>query len=202
MWKESVEAAYDRLTKPVNDEVRSGMLNYYFSIREPAKALGFFPRRCTKFFDAWTMMQVSLELDRFEQAKKIARVCLDILGRRDDDFAKASMSDALAAYYLRIGEWQKALTVWQNAPAEPAFQRQRLCGIVKAHLLQALKAARAGLASLAADHEQSDLRTEIPLPGNSTLILDDAERELKGFEEVLEKLLPSIECPSICDGDI
>ena len=108
-WEPAVETAYERLRKPVADEVRSAMLNYYFSVRDPAKAFEFFPRRRMKFFDAWTMMQVCLELGRLKQAKKIARLCSEILAVAKDNFAKASMSDTLAAYYLRIGEWQSAL---------------------------------------------------------------------------------------------
>jgi hypothetical protein len=57
---------------------------------------------------------------------------------------KASMIDALDAYYLRIGDPESALNFWREAPAEPVFQRQRLCGIAKAHLLQALEAANSG----------------------------------------------------------
>src|SRR5436190_1093848 len=138
-WKNLVQIAYRRLSKPVKDQVRSAMLNYYFSVGEAAKAFEFFPHRPTKFFDAWTMMQVCLELGRLDEAKKVARYCSSLLATADDDFTKASMADALADYYLRIGNSESALKFWREAPAEPAFQRQRLCGIVKAHLLQALE---------------------------------------------------------------
>jgi tetratricopeptide (TPR) repeat protein len=192
-WEDSVERAYARLSKPVNDEVRSAMLNYYFSVREPAKAFEFFPRRHLKFFDAWTMMQVCLELGRLKQAKKVARLCSEILAVAKDNFTKASMSDALAAYYLQIGEWQQALRFWGQAAVEPAFQRQRLCGIVKVHLMQALAAARAGLASVAGSRRHPDFSAEIQLPGNDASMATDTERELKDLERAIEKLLPEVE---------
>src|SRR6478672_10451055 len=148
-WKNLVKTAYRRLSKPVNDQVRSAMLNYYFSVGEAARAFEFFPRRPTKFFDAWTMMQVCLELGRLGEAKKVARYCSGFLATAEDDFTRASMADAMASYCLWIGDPESALKLWREAPAEPVFQRQRHCGIVKAHLLQALEAARAGLAALA-----------------------------------------------------
>src|SRR4051812_43097946 len=125
-WKEEVENAYRRLSKPVSDQVRSAMLNYYFSVGEPAKAFQFFPRRSTRFFDAWTMMQVCLELNRMDEAKKIARYSLGVLGSAKDDFTRASMADAVATYYLRMGEYESAIKLWKEAPAEATFQRQRL----------------------------------------------------------------------------
>ena len=103
-WKNLVKTAYRRLSKPVNDQVRSAMLNYYFSVGEAARAFEFFPHRPTKFFDAWTMMQVCLELGRLDEAKKVARYCSGFLATADDDFTRASMADALASYCL--SDWR------------------------------------------------------------------------------------------------
>jgi tetratricopeptide (TPR) repeat protein len=188
-WRKAVENAYGRLKGPINDKVRSAMLNYYFSIGKSKMAFEFFPRRWTKFFDAWTMMQVCLELDRLDEAKKVARYCSGVLVATEDHFTKASMSDALAAYYLRIGDWDAALKFWQQAPAEPAFQRQRLCGIIKVHLIQALEATRAGLASVAANRQRPDLSNEIQLPGNNAALASDTECELNDLERAIARLL-------------
>jgi hypothetical protein len=123
-----------------------------------------------------------------EEAKNIARLCSRLLATAKDDFTKASMTDALATYHLRIGECEWALRLWRQAPAEPAFERQRLCGIVKVHLLQALQAAKAGLATVAETKEHPDLRPEIQLPGNTATLLSDTERELKDLECAIERL--------------
>jgi len=190
-WKNLVKTAYQRLSKPVNDQVRSAMLNYYFSVGEAARAFEFFPRRPTKFFDAWTMMQVCLELGRLDEAKKVARYCSGFLATADDDFTRASMVDALAAYYLHTGDPESALKLWREAPAEPTFQRQRLCGIVKAQLLQALQAAKAGLVTLARQNG-SDPSSEIRLPGNAATLISDAERELKDLQDGIKRLVPEM----------
>jgi hypothetical protein len=190
-WKNLVKTAYRRLSKPVNDQVRSAMLNYHFSVGEAARALKFFPHCPTKFFDAWTMMQVCLELGRLDEADKVARYCSGFLATADDDFARASMIDALAAYYLRTGDLESSLKLWRKAPAEPAFQRQRLCGIAKAHLLQALEAAKAGLAALAGQN-WSDPSSEIQLQGNAATPISDAERELEGLQDGIKRLIPEM----------
>jgi hypothetical protein len=167
------------------------MLNYYFSVGEAARAFEFFPRRPTKFFDAWTMMQVCLELGRLDEAKKVARYCSGFLATADDDFTRASMADALASYCLWIGDPESALKLWREAPAEPTFQRQRFCGIVKAQLLQALQAAKACLAALAGQN-WSDPSSETRLPGNGETIISDAQRELKDLQDGIKRLIPEM----------
>jgi hypothetical protein len=190
-FKRIVEHAYGQLSEPTDDQVHSAMLNYYFSVGEAARAFEFFPHRPTKFFDAWTMMQVCLELERLDEAKKVARYCSGLLATADDDFTRASMIDALAAYYLRTGDLESSLKLWRKAPAEPAFQRQRLCGIAKAHLLQALEAAKAGLAALAGQN-WSDPSSEIQLQGNAATPISDAERELEGLQDGIKRLIPEM----------
>jgi hypothetical protein len=167
------------------------MVNYYFSIDEAARAIEFFPQRPTKFFDAWTMMQVCLELGRLDEAKKVARYCSSLLATADDDFTRASMADALASYCLWIGDPESALKLWREAPAEPTFQRQRFCGIVKAQLLRTLQVAKAGLVTLARQNG-SDPSSEIRLPGNAATPISDAERELKDLQDGIKRLVPEM----------
>ena len=190
-WENLVKTAYRRLSQPVNDQVRSAMLNYYFSVGEAARAFDFFPRRPTKFFDAWTMIQVCLELGRLDEAKKAARYCSGFLAAADDDFTRASMADALASYCLWIGDPESALKLWREAPAEPTFQRQRFCGIVKAQLLQALEAAKAGLAALAGQN-WSHPSSEIRLPVNGAAPISDAEPELEDLQDGITRLIPEM----------
>jgi hypothetical protein len=101
------------------------------------------------------------------------------------------MIHALAAYYLRTGAPESALKLWGEAPAEPVFQRQRLCGIAKAHLLQALEAAKAALVTLAGQ-KWSDLGSEIRLPGNAATPISDTERELEDLQDGITRLIPEM----------
>jgi hypothetical protein len=184
-WIARVQDAYRRLNSSKGDQVRSAMLNFYFSIGDSAEAFTFFPDRSTKFFDAWTMMQVCLDLGKLSEAKKVARYCSGHLKSAADDFTKASMADALAAYYLRVGEPEQALQVWGEAPVEPAFLRQRLCGIVKARLLQALQAANAGMAAL------TEAEKDLQVPENTAMLVTTAETELKDLQARITRLLPN-----------
>jgi hypothetical protein len=167
-WQKQVELAYRRLTDRSDDRVRSAMLNFYFSINESNKAFLFFPRKSTKFFDAWTMMQVCLDLGRLDEAKKVARYCRGNLASAKDDFTRASMIDALGAYHLRMGEFEPALALWSEAPVEPAFHRQMVKGVVKARLMQALQAAKLGLATAELMKDEASSETELRLAGNTT----------------------------------
>jgi len=71
------------------------------------------------------------------------------------------------------------------------FQRQRLCGIAKAHLHQALQAAKAGIAALAGQN-WSDLSSEIRMQGNAATSISDAERELEDLQDAIKRLIPEI----------
>jgi len=185
-WKGRVQETYQRLNCPTSHQVRSAMLNFYFSIGDSAKAFTFFPDRSTKFFDAWTMMQVCLDLGKLGEAKKVARYCAGHLKAAGDDFARASMADALAAFYLRIGEPEQALRVWDEAPVEAAFQRQRLCGIVKARLMQALHAANNGLSSLAEASESE-------ISANTAVLVSNGENELKDLQRRIGEVIGDVE---------
>jgi hypothetical protein len=101
------------------------------------------------------------------------------------------MIDALAAFYLRTGDFESSLKLWRKAPAEPVFQRQRLCGIAKAHLLQALEAAEAGLAALTGQN-WSDPGSELRMQGNAATPISDAERELEDLQDAIKRLIPEI----------
>jgi hypothetical protein len=191
-WRRTVEHAYGRLKQPQDDRVRSAMINFYFTIGEAKLAWRYFPRRWTKFFDAWVMMQVCLELGRLNQAKVTAQLCSEILAGAEDDFTRASMIDALASYHVELGNRDTALALWEESPNEPCFQRQRLCGIVKIHLARALEAAKSGLAKVAAARINFDLSTEVQLPGNTAAMLSDSEGELTRLERDIEKLIPTM----------
>ena len=186
-WTKQIETAYRRVADPADDRVRSAMLNYYFSINQSKKAFLFFPRRSTKFFDAWTMMQVCLDLGRLDEAKKVARYCRGNLASAKDDFTKASMIDALAGYHLRNNEFDEALNLWTDAPVEPAFHPQRVSGVVKARLMQALQAAKAGLAVAKVMQDQAEI--DLQLPGNSQAISADAVRELAALQDRIERVI-------------
>ena len=55
-------------------------------------------------------------------------------------------------------------------------------------MLQALEAANEGLATVAADKEQPDLSTEIPVPGNAAALLSETEGELTDLKRGIETL--------------
>src|SRR5256885_2211092 len=77
-----------------------------------------------------------MELGMQEEALRLVRAVLNgpTLGAQDE-FTRASMIDALASYHLRLGNCAAALELWRNAPEEPCFDRQRLCGVARARAI-------------------------------------------------------------------
>ena len=62
---------------------------------------------------------------------------------------------------------------------------------MKAQLLQALQAAKAGLVTLARQNG-SDPSSEIRLPGNAATPISDAERELEDLQDAIKRLIPEM----------
>jgi hypothetical protein len=62
---------------------------------------------------------------------------------------------------------------------------------VKAQLLHALQAAKAGLATLARQ-TWSDPSSEIRLPGNAATPISDTERELEDLQDGIKRLIPEM----------
>ena len=137
-------------------------------------------------------MHVCLDLGRLDEAKRVARYCRGLLGSTDDDFTKASMADALASYHMNISDPESAIKLWEEAPVEPAFQRQRLTGMVKARLLQALQEAELGLTELARTHDHPAPGMELQLPENTAVMLADTERDLRDLKTKIGQVMPEL----------
>ena len=89
------------------------------------------------------------------------------------------------------------MKLWNEAPTEPAFQRQRLTGIVKTRLVQALEAAKVGLATIAEAKDDADLSIEPPLSNNSSALMSDTDRELKDWVRAIERLIAEANQPTL-----
>ena len=105
------------------------------------------------------------------------------------------MADALAAYHLRIGDCGQALDLWNNAPSEPAFHRQKLTGIVRARLIQALDAAKSGMTIANSLRKEAEME-DGALSEHTAATASDTERELLELQTRIEQLMAG---PSLRD---
>jgi len=62
-------------------------------------------------------------------------------------FEQSLLIEALASFFARTHEWDKAIAMWQDAPMDEPLRRNALEGIVQIHLVRAFEAVERGLRS-------------------------------------------------------
>jgi len=188
-WKPKLEAAYNRQSRKFKRAVRSDMLSMYASDGDWENARPFISIR-----NAWNAteilfsMDVLLALDMLGDAKRLAGRCEKLLPIEKTRFEQSALCEALASFFARTHDWEKAIAVWQQAPLDEPLRRNALGGIVQIHLARAFEAIERGLNALAElkrNPEQS-----LCLPGNDLGMTLEAQKELLKFKRGIEKLLP------------
>jgi hypothetical protein len=188
-WKPKFEAAYERQSRRFKRKVRSDMLAMYVSLKEWETALQFLSvRKSSSASEIFFGMDVLLELDKVEDAKALAIRSRQALSSPRSPFEHSLLLDALARFFARTHDWDRAISAWQHAPLDQPFRRDALSGIVKIHLACAFETIESGLKALAALKQNPEL--SLCLPGNDLKLTLDAEKELLKFRRGIEKLLP------------
>jgi len=188
-WKPKLEAAYNRQSRRFKRKARSDMLGMYASLREWENALQFLSvRKPSSAFEIFLGMGVFLELDKLQDAKVLAARCKRALSSATDRFEQSLLLEALASFFARTRDWDRAISGWQHAPLDQPFRRDALSGIVQIHLARAFEAIDNGLKALA--ELKRNPEPSLCLPGNDEGLTRDAEKELLRFKRRIEKLLP------------
>jgi tetratricopeptide (TPR) repeat protein len=188
-WKPKLEAAYNRQSRKFKRKARSDMLGMYASLREWETALQFLSvRKPSSAFEIFLGMGVLLELGKLQDAKVLAARCKRALSTATNRFEQSLLLEALASFFARRHDWDRAISAWQHAPLEEPFRRDALRGIVKIHLARAFEAIDSGLKVLAKLKQNPEL--SLCLPGNDLQLTQDAEKELLKFKRGIEKVLP------------
>ena len=146
-------------------------------------------------------MKAVLQLDKLQDAEALATRCTKAPALATNRFEQSLLLDALARFFARTHDWDRAIAAWQHAPLDEPFRRDALSGIVKIHLARAFEAVESGLKALAELKRNSE--PSLCLPGNDLAMTRDAEKELLKFKRGIEKLLPGkarkqlgITCPN------
>lgn len=190
-WSELLERAYAGQSLRSRRAMNGSMLKYYSSLNDWENAARFLSTDQTKApADAFLVMEVLLETKRMDEAKQLAGRFEKWLRRKHDRFTFALLITALAGYCERVGDWDKALNLWANAPLEEAFRENALGGMVRIHLARALMSVRDGLQSLDSLKRSPDQEISLSLPGNDDGLIRHAEKTLLRYKHGIEKLLP------------
>jgi len=188
-WKPKFEAAYERQSRKFKRKVRSDMLGMYVSLKESETALQFVSiQRPSSASEIFFGMDVLLQLDKLQDAEALATRCRKALSFARSPFEQSLLLDALARFFARTHEWDRAISAWQHAPLDQPFRRDALSGIVKTHLACAFETIERGLKALADLKQNPEL--SLCLPENDFNLTLEAEKELVKFKRGIEKLLP------------
>jgi hypothetical protein len=188
-WKREFELAYNRQSRKFKRDVRSDMLSMYACLGEWETALQFVElRKDSNSADVLFGMEVLLELEKVEDAEVLAHRCRKILSFATDPFVQSVLLDALARFFARIHDWDRAIATWQHAPLDQPFRRDALSGIVKIHLACAFETIDSGLKALSALKQNPEF--SLCLPENDFNLTLEAEKELLKFKRGINKLLP------------
>jgi hypothetical protein len=130
-WKLRLESAYDRLSRTHKRRARSAMLVFYCSIGDSKNAERFLSLRSLHSpHELFFAMDVLLELEMLAKAKGLAKKCEKALAAAQTSFDRSLMIEALASYYARIRNWDRAFDLWQVAPRDQPFARRAATGTI------------------------------------------------------------------------
>jgi hypothetical protein len=190
-WKPKLEAAYNRQSRAFKSKVRSDVLSMYASMNDWDNA-----RRFVSVREAWSAdeimfsMDALLALDLLDDAKRLSRRCMKVLPFARTRFEQSLLIEALASFFARTHDWDKAIALWENAPVEEPFCTNALEGIIQIYLARAFEAVERGLRIIAELKQHPDDKLELCLPGNEFGMLRDDKKTLLKFKRGIEKLLP------------
>lgn len=78
-------------------------------------------------------MDTILALDMLDDAKRLSRRCMKVLPVASTRFEQSLLIEALASFFARTHAWDKANTLWQQAPLDQPFRRNALSGVAELH---------------------------------------------------------------------
>jgi hypothetical protein len=189
-WRRDVEAAFARLSKREKRRAREAMLNYYSLISDFESALPFCAVRDLRNpSELMFAMDVYLHLNRLSDAKKVERKCLNAIDRADDPFDTSCIAEALASFYARTRNWQRALEVWTIAPRDQPLARNAAVGRAEVFIAGAIDALNEELNTVTALKKNPPSELAISLPGIENTLIGDTEKDLLRLKRGLERLL-------------
>lgn len=189
-WRRNVEAAFARSSKREQRRAREVMLNYYSAIWDFESALPFCAIRDLRNpSELMFAMDVYLHLNKLSDAKKLERKCLNAIERAENPFDVSCVAEALASFYARTRNWQRALEVWTVAPRDQALARNAAVGRAETFIAGAIDAVREELNTITMLRKNPPLELAISLPGIEDSLVRDTEKDLLRLKRGLERLL-------------
>jgi len=188
-WRAAVDRCYSRLSLTDQRKVHPMMLSFYCSLGNYKKAKPFLPSKPSSTQEMFFALNVLLKLGQLTKAKSVARLCEKAL-KTDSDFERNALHDALADYYARVGDWQKAIDHWIEMKVYEPLGTNGLVAMVEIETAFAIETARKYLTTLEEYRKHRRGDTDIKLPKNELRIIEDAKKKLTGWLSHLEQVVP------------
>jgi tetratricopeptide (TPR) repeat protein len=187
-WRIPLEKAYACLSESGQRLVRPEMFRFYVSLEDWEGAYRFLstrPRHSSELlFSMWTLLNLN------KPAKSVQRKCLRALRTTTDPFDTSNLLEALASYHARAGELEAAENYWRKSAVLEPFAHNALVGLVEIAVVRGQLLAKAGLSLIERFKKTGQDEQAITLPRNRDSVFQKAERDLKRYHGILQKIVP------------
>ena len=193
LWKRLVESAYERVPRHQRASARFWMMSICIACFDNAGVLRLVPKRFTGERASQELlwaMQATFETGRKELMRKFARRLPGFICRVDDPQTLALLLLCLSEFSAREGNWAGAITAAEPAQECSTFLQSAVTAIVEIHAARALRVVQQGFQRIEAFSKKFDPQVELTVPGNEKALLDDAAKELRRLQKMLERIVP------------
>jgi hypothetical protein len=192
-WTMLVEGAYARLPKRDHKSVRSMLVSFRHSIRDHEGVLQLLPRHFSGEFALYELsfgMDAAMALNKMELAGTLARRLPRAMRAACEPTLQSILRLNLAEFFTRTGKWNEAIAIFETVLDDSIFSRDAVKGIVEIHVAGALLAIKRGFELVNKFNQSFDPKMETTLPGNDKKIQQQAEKQFRKMQNILEKSVP------------
>jgi len=192
-WLPLVESAYARLPKRSQRSVCLAMMSLHSCNQDYEAVSRFIPRRFggdVGLSELAFAMEAGLAVGKMDQVEKLARRLPHALKVAEHPLMQAQLRHCLAEYHARRGNWDKAAKFWEIVTFNETLSDNAVIGIVELHVASALRTIRHGFRLIQEFNKNFDPEAEIILPGNDRAIQQNAAKQYKRLQKLLEQIVP------------
>jgi hypothetical protein len=184
-----VLGAYQRLNMRSRKTARHSMLSFYYHLSDYPKALLFVSRNPNTAFEFVYSLETYMELELEDDAIRLASRGRRIIKKCKDALEQGAVLSALATFFTRQGDFDKAIMLWQLLPNDISLGFDKFESIVKLNVAKSIQAIQNGLRELQLLEMEGDPQFEIAYPGLHQRLIQNIRKQLHTFSKSLEGVI-------------
>lgn len=192
-WTRLVESAYERLPEGERLPVRILMMGFRYCTSDHEGILKLTPKRITGEFAqrglVWAI-EATFAVGKTDLMKKLARHLPGAIRNTTDEMTRSLLMLSLAEFKVREHKWDEAIAILEAVLPDSVVGRNAVEAIVEVHAIRSLLALRDGFQRAKQFSQDFDLEMELKLPGNNKGMQEDAAKEFRRLQRILEKIVP------------